>query len=145
MRKRSSYRLSNLKQNSPSPDGVIDEVDVSILREIGAWLADHGEAIYGSRRSPIRGMSIGKWIFKGNAGYLCLGCWPGEELTSCEIDGEIESVELLATGEKLEFDLDETTGRLTVRGLPITPPHPDINIVKVQFRQLPKPKKMEIG
>ena len=33
----------------PKADGTITEQDVSVLREIGAWLAVNGEAVYGSR------------------------------------------------------------------------------------------------
>ena len=39
----------------PTPEGIIDDVAAGLLREIGAWLAVNGEAIYGSRAiAPYR-------------------------------------------------------------------------------------------
>lgn len=39
----------------PRPDGTIPESEVAILREIGAWLAVNGEAVYGTRPWKVFG------------------------------------------------------------------------------------------
>jgi alpha-L-fucosidase len=39
----------------PRPDGTIPEPDDALLREIGAWLAKNGEAIYGTRPWKVFG------------------------------------------------------------------------------------------
>ena len=36
----------------PKPDGEIEPTQVARLKEMGAWLAKHGEAIYGTRGGP---------------------------------------------------------------------------------------------
>lgn len=37
----------------PDPDGVIPENQVALLKEVGAWLQQHGEGIYGTRPGPF--------------------------------------------------------------------------------------------
>lgn len=39
----------------PKPDGTIPELEQEILRTLGAWLAENGEAIYGTRPWAISG------------------------------------------------------------------------------------------
>ena len=36
----------------PLPDGSIAEDEAAVIREVGAWVRAHGEAIYGTRRGP---------------------------------------------------------------------------------------------
>src|SRR5260370_17353518 len=36
----------------PRPDGIIDPEQANRLRDIGAWLAQYGESIYGTRGGP---------------------------------------------------------------------------------------------
>ena len=36
----------------PLPDGSIAEDEAAIIREVGAWVRAHGDAIYGTRRGP---------------------------------------------------------------------------------------------
>lgn len=127
----------------PTAEGEIIADDLALLSEIGAWMRSHGEAIHGSARSPIRGNSVGYWTFVGRVGYLCLGCWPGNELVSCDIDGVVESVEMLATGDPVDHVHDPVTGRFTLTGLPDIPPHLDVNVIKVQFRDVPQAKQWD--
>jgi len=39
----------------PRPDGTIPDEEQALLREIGAWLAVHGEAVYGTRNWKVYG------------------------------------------------------------------------------------------
>ncbi len=127
----------------PSPDGEIPEEDVRRLKEMGEWMRTHGEAIYNSERTPIRDTSVGKWSFKGRTGYLHLFSWAGEELIVVEVDGEVESVQLLTNGQPLHHTMNKETGRLIISGLPKDPPHPDVNVVKVVFKERPKTRKFD--
>jgi alpha-L-fucosidase len=56
----------------PRPDGRIDPAQADRLREIGAWLRIHGEAIYGTRGGPFRNGSWGGATCRGNSIYLHL-------------------------------------------------------------------------
>ncbi len=125
----------------PKQDGGIPAEDAKRLRAMGDWLKVNGEAVYGSEFSPISGNSVGEWTFQGNAGYLHLPCWPGTETTICQVDGEVKAVELLGSPGKLTVESDRKTGRITIRGLPSRPPHPDVSILKVTFDRKPKRKE----
>jgi hypothetical protein len=110
---------------------------------MGDWLKVHGEALYGSEFSPIRGNSVGEWTFKGRTGYLHLPCWPGPETTFVQVDGKVKSANLLGCADPLTVDQDKKQGHVTIRGLPKKPPHPDVSILKVIFHRKPKRKKLE--
>ena len=85
----------------PRADGTIPEPEQAILREIGAWLAVNGEAIYGTRPWRVYGegpteVSEGaftdtkraaftaadfRFTTKGNTLYAICLAWPGEGAT----------------------------------------------------------------
>ncbi len=60
----------------PMPDGRIEPRQVERLREIGAWLARHGEAIYDTRGGPYTPGRWGASTHRGPTVYLHLFEWP---------------------------------------------------------------------
>jgi alpha-L-fucosidase len=54
----------------PRPDGEIDPPQVERLRQIGAWLKENGESIYGTRGGPWLPGSYGVSTHKGKVVYL---------------------------------------------------------------------------
>ena len=57
----------------PRGDGSIVEFESEVLKEIGAWLKENGEAIYGTEASPFReDFAWGKSTRKDNKLYLIL-------------------------------------------------------------------------
>ena len=57
----------------PRGDGSVVEFESDVLKEIGAWLKENGEAIYGTEASPFReDFTWGKSTRKGNKLYLIL-------------------------------------------------------------------------
>ena len=57
----------------PRGDGSVVEFESEVLKEIGAWLKENGEAIYATEASPFReDFSWGKSTRKGNKLYLIL-------------------------------------------------------------------------
>ena len=84
----------------PRGDGSVVEFESEVLKEIGAWLKENGEAIYGTEASPFREDSAwGKSTRKGNKLYLILsGEYPANG-----------SIELTLPGYKLQ----ESKGSLT--------------------------------
>ena len=57
----------------PRGDGSVVKFESDVLKEIGAWLKENGEAIYGTEASPFReDFAWGKSTRKGNKLYLIL-------------------------------------------------------------------------
>ena len=84
----------------PRGDGSVVEFESEVLKEIGAWLKENGEAIYGTEASPFReDFAWGKSTRKGNKLYLILS---GEYPTN-------GTIELNMPGYKLQ----ESKGNLT--------------------------------
>jgi len=54
----------------PRPDGEIDPPQVERLREIGAWLKQNGESIYGTRGGPWLPGEYGVSTHRGTTAYL---------------------------------------------------------------------------
>ncbi len=60
----------------PMPDGRIEPRQVERLHELGRWLAQYGEGIYGTRGGPYRPAPWGVSTCKGQAVYLFVLRWP---------------------------------------------------------------------
>ena len=121
----------------PKPDGSIRSEEATRLRAMGQWLKSRGEAIYGSQRCPLPGGMVGPWTRKGNTAYLHLFRWPGREAVLPLVATKARSAELLGQGKRLKVR-QEHNGRLVISGLPLRPPHPHVNVIKVRFVAEPK-------
>lgn len=124
----------------PRPDGTIPDEEHAILRQIGAWLAVNGEAIYGTRpwetygegptevaegaftdtkRAAFTGEDI-RFTRKNDTLYAIFLAWPGETATVKSLAGKnVKSVTLLGHDGKLRWT--PTPDGLTVQ-MPATPP-----------------------
>jgi alpha-L-fucosidase len=60
----------------PMPDGRIEPRQVSVLKEVGAWLAKNGVSIYGTRGGPYEPGEYGACTRKGKTIYLHVLSWP---------------------------------------------------------------------
>ena len=89
-----------LLNSGPRGDGSVVEFESEVLKEIGAWLKENGEAIYATEASPFReDFAWGKSTRKGNKLYLILsGEYPANG-----------AIELNMPGYKLQ----ESKGHLT--------------------------------
>ena len=61
----------------PRPDGEMDPAQVALLKEVGAWLAKNGEAIYGTRGGPWKSTVEIASTRKRNSVYVQVFNWPG--------------------------------------------------------------------
>ncbi|HEY4330217.1 MAG TPA: alpha-L-fucosidase [Phycisphaerae bacterium] len=111
---------------SPNGDGVIVEPQPTILKEIGAWLAINGEAIYATHAwtqfsdggsSPIR------FTIKDKNLYAMQSGWPrGTTITIAALTmaKKVTAVELLGSKETIKFTQDDKGLTIT---LPAHKPH----------------------
>lgn len=126
----------------PKPDGSVDDREGDILDQIGAWMAKHGEAVYGTRPEGIYDLSGGRvqgpmfhygmWTCRGQTGYLTLFYYPGERLVLSKLAPEAVRAELLTTGDRLRVRAT-SNARTLIEGLPPDPPGPIAPVVKVEF------------
>jgi alpha-L-fucosidase len=96
----------------PRPDGTIPEKDVKCLMQLGQWLRTNKEAFYDSipwawgycRQGENVRFTLSR---HDNVVYAFLRGWPDKAVVIDRFNdgiGTVNSVELLATGEKLEWD-----------------------------------------
>jgi alpha-L-fucosidase len=113
----------------PRSDGTIPDEVQHVLREVGAWLAVNGEAIYGTRTwtkfgegpTKVAGGSFHdtdtagytaedfRFTTKGSALYAIELAWPagGEAVIrslGTDVGEKVDSVSLLGSSEKISFE-----------------------------------------
>jgi len=112
-----STRDSNLLMNiSPKGDGSIYKTQLAVLDEVGNWLSDYGDAVYGTRAGPYLPGPWGGATRKGNKvflhilqnsrdGKLTLPALPYLLKSSRLLNGG--SVTVNQTDNSLEIDMDD--------------------------------------
>lgn len=125
----------------PKPNGTIRGSERKRLLQVGQWLKENGESIYGSERAFTAepAGTVGEWTQKGNSGYIHVFRWPGKKLTVSGIGTKVNRVTMLATNEEFEFELED--GRLTISGLPKKPMNEFDTVLEVEFEGKPKEHK----
>jgi alpha-L-fucosidase len=78
MKKRSRFvRDGNVLLNvGPDPNGVIPPSHIQRLRQIGTWMNEHAESIYGTRGGPFQPAENYGSTYKGNKIYVHVRQWP---------------------------------------------------------------------
>jgi len=82
----------------PMPDGRIEPRQVQRLKEMGDWLRQYGESIYGTRGGPIKTTAQLASTCKGNTIYVHVLSWPGETITLPALPKRIVGSSLLTGG-----------------------------------------------
>ncbi len=135
----------------PRPDGTIPEVEQQMLREIGRWLGDNGEAIYGTRPWTIFGEGPTavvegpfadtkrkaftsediRFTRKGAMLYAIALAWPDSGVLTIKalargsqrLTGEVASAELVGSGARLPMARDAAGLHVTLPPAPAPRPH----------------------
>jgi alpha-L-fucosidase len=90
----------------PKDDGTIPDESIARLKQVGAWMKVNGEAIYGTKASPLAAVSWGRITKKEQKDntilYLSVFNWPAEKkLVVPGLTQAVTSATLLAGGKKL--------------------------------------------
>ncbi len=89
----------NLLMNvGPLPTGQIDPRESDRLQRVGAWLAHHGESIYGTRGGPWLPGDYGVTTSRGRTIYVHVLQWPEGELRFPPLSGRIRTARVLSGG-----------------------------------------------
>jgi alpha-L-fucosidase len=92
-----SKGINYLLNIGPTAEGIVPDVSVRRLEEIGRWMDLNGEAIYGTSASPFAyGFDWGSMTQKGNTLYLMFSEWPGETFTLYGLRNKVHDARLLA-------------------------------------------------
>jgi alpha-L-fucosidase len=91
---------ANLLLNvGPMPNGKVQPEVTDRLREMGAWLKQHGESIYGTRGGPIPPRSWGATTRKGNTVFVHVFDWEEPQLALPALGGKVRAVRALKNGK----------------------------------------------
>jgi len=121
---------------SPDGDGKIPDRQITSLGEIGNWVKKHDSAIYKAEPSPIVAPNLGFQCRVGDKVYLFIQRWPGAVLPFAWCGSSVKSAKILTTGQTVQVEQKED--RVWLKGLPITPPDPYMNVVELTFEGEPK-------
>jgi alpha-L-fucosidase len=115
----------------PTAEGEIPQTSIERLKEIGKWMADNGEAIYGTSASPFAKLTWGRCTQKTTEGktvlYLHVFDWPKDgKLLVPGLKSKISGAKLLAGDGKVTAEPGEGGVIVTV---PAQAPDPLVSVV----------------
>jgi alpha-L-fucosidase len=83
----------------PMPDGRIEPRQVQRLEEIGAWLKQNGESIYGTRGGPWKPTKALASTRKGNTIYLHVMRWDADAIRLPALPAKVAKAAVLGGGK----------------------------------------------
>jgi alpha-L-fucosidase len=122
----------------PTAEGRFPPECATRLEEIGAWLRDNGEAIYGTTASPLRGLpSTVRCTAKDSRLFLLVFDWPTEGLQLESLPKSVRRARILASGTPLAVT-PTPSGTTSPTAIRIARPrqlHPAVTVVELQLAQ----------
>lgn len=95
----------------PMPSGEIAPDQVAVLREIGKWLGNYGESVYGTRGGPYRNGTWGGSTYKERNIYLHVLQWDKNTLILPPLKSKVVNAAVLTGGQAR---INQTKERLHV-------------------------------
>lgn len=135
----SASKGGNLLLNiGPDENGIVPVPAAENLKKLGAWLAVHGEAIYGTEAGDVSEfVTCGYQTRRENTLYLIYRFWPGNatsRLAGVATPGKRAT--LLSTGQSLTFD--SVPDGMLIQGLPIKSPCELFPVIRLEFDEPPQ-------
>ncbi len=125
----------------PTATGAIAPEQASLLKEMGDWLAKHGESIYGTRGGPFKPGEYGVSTRQGNTIFLHICEWtddtltlpaiPAKVLRSHVLGGGIAEVRQTAEGLQVSVPAADRQSIDTIVALELDRPACDLSAVDV--------------
>lgn len=99
---------ANLLMNvGPMPNGEFPSESVELFKQIGKWLSQYGETIYGTRGGPITPRDWGVTTQKGNKIYVHILDYEDQVLYLPVTDKKIKTAQLFKDGSEIKFKQDK--------------------------------------
>lgn len=121
----------------PAPDGTLPYEAVNVLKTVGQWLRENGDATYGAvDRVGYRATRIADVSQKGKKLYAWCWLWPEDgKMVLAGFDAKVKFVKLLSDGRELAFE--QKGGRIIIQNLPRACPDKTagISVIEVEFLQ----------
>lgn len=105
--KAAGYGANFLLNVGPMPDGRIQEEHKTRLAEMGAWLKENGETIYGTKGGPLTPRDWGVTTQKGKTVFLHLLDWQDEALLIPSWGGKVAKVTYFGTSAPVKYVQNE--------------------------------------
>ncbi|MBC8052655.1 MAG: alpha-L-fucosidase [Sphingobacteriaceae bacterium] len=124
---------------SPRADGVIPQEQQDILRSIGRWLNQNGEAIYSTRPWVKASEGDVSFTVKGDALYAICKKWPGEALSIPSLGkGQVTSIDKISLlGSRDPIGFTQHSDKLVIK-VPKEKPGEHAWVFKITGLQLKK-------
>ncbi len=120
----------------PTAEGEFPEQSVEALKAMGAWMKINGEAIYGTKASPLHVLPWGRCTMKEHGDvttlYLSVFDWPADKkLMVAGVNNECVSATLVANRETLK--ISSTDEGMTI-DVPAAAPDPIASVIKIEVK-----------
>lgn len=120
----------------PKADGTIPQESIERLQQVGSWMKVNGEAIYGTKGSPLKPLTWGRVTQKAQGGntvlYLSVFEWPANgKLEVPGIKNKVVSAKLLSNGNALKTSSKGDVLSLT---LPAAATDPIASVIRVELK-----------
>ena len=87
----------------PMPSGEIQPEFVQRLTEVGKWMKQYGESVYGTRGGPVAAGPWGVTTQRGSTVYVHVLDWNGPVLALPNLPRPVRSARLLRDGSSVEY------------------------------------------
>ncbi len=115
----------------PKADGTIPEESITRLREMGAWMAVNGDAIYGTTASPFAKPEWGRYTQKPGKIFAHVFDWPDYNTLSLPIEAANVKRICLLSDTSVELALTALPGE-TIINLPSTAPDDIASVILIE-------------
>ena len=134
----------------PKADGTIPEESITRLREVGNWMKVNGEAVYGTKASPLPILSWGRCTRKESGNntilYLSVFDWPADgKLVVPGLPNEVVSAKLLSNASVLKTEKSKSNdGPAVIISLPSTALDQSATVVRLEVKGKVEPAKSSV-
>ena len=105
--KSSGYDANFLLNVGPMPNGKIQPEHKTALKEMGDWLKEYGETIYGTHGGPLSSRNWGVTTQKGNKIYVHILNWQDEALVLPKLGKKVVSAKVFKDKSPVKFQENE--------------------------------------